>query len=102
MQRETSFIMSDFFLYKTCGSPNSATNMSDCYKLLQFAESLQMFESSKFIIAASKFYYGMFSQNAAQYLPPPTIKRKKYNTQKLYHKHLQDGIWTDAVSGWLL
>ncbi|CAC5390046.1 unnamed protein product [Mytilus coruscus] len=51
---------------------------------------------------ACKYYYGIISQYAAQYLPPPTTKSKTYNIKKFYHKHLQDGFRTDAVSGWLL
>ncbi|CAC5386006.1 unnamed protein product [Mytilus coruscus] len=85
-----------------CGLLNPATNISGYYKLLHFAESLQMFASSKFIIDACKYHRGIISQYVVQCLPPPTTISKTNNLHKRYHRHLQDGIRTDAVSGWLL
>lgn len=94
--------MLDFFVYKTCGSLNSPKNLSHCQKLLQFTERLQAFESSKFIIDTCKYYKGQISQFAAQRLRQQTTIKKNCSIHKLYHRHLQDGIAADVVSGWLL
>ncbi|VDI23257.1 Hypothetical predicted protein [Mytilus galloprovincialis] len=100
--KEKSFIMLDIFFYKTCELSIHFRNMHSCYKSLQYVKSLKMFESSKFITDTCNYYYGMISQYAAQMLPPPNTKINGNIIHKLYHRHLQDGIRTDAVSGWLV
>ncbi|VDI23259.1 Hypothetical predicted protein [Mytilus galloprovincialis] len=100
--REKSFIILDFFFYKACEVPIPSRNMHSCYKSLQYVKSLKMFASPKFITDTCDYYYGLISQYTAQMLPPPNTKSKGNTIHKLYHRHLKDGIRTDAVSGWLL
>ncbi|CAC5383825.1 unnamed protein product [Mytilus coruscus] len=59
-------------------------------------------KSSTFIIDVCKHFYAEISQKAAQLLPRPTITTDRYNIHKRYHRHLQDGLKADAVTGWLL
>lgn len=99
---QTSLIMLDFIFYKTCRRSNPANNSFRCNNLLQLSESLLMFESSKFNFDTCKYYYGRFSQYATQFLRSPTTIDIDNNLHKCYHRHLQDGIITDTVSGWLL
>ncbi|VDI79279.1 Hypothetical predicted protein [Mytilus galloprovincialis] len=99
---DTSFMMLDIFFYRVCVTPQNIESLSVCSKLQQFVKSLQKSESSKFIIDSCKYQYGRLSQCALQLLPPLTTISKSNNIQKLYHRHLRDGIMTDAVSGWLL
>ncbi|XP_063406035.1 uncharacterized protein LOC134689995 [Mytilus trossulus] len=92
----------DIFVFKTCLCPTTTECRSHTDLLLQFAQSLQIQESSTIVIDICKFYYGFISQYAAQLLPPPTRTSKSNNIHTLYHRHLQEGVMTDAVSGWLL
>ncbi|XP_063407286.1 uncharacterized protein LOC134691024 isoform X2 [Mytilus trossulus] len=101
-KRETSSIVLDLFLYKTFAEHTAALDISSCYQLLQFVESLQMCESSKFLIDSCKYIYGVISQYTAQLVQPPSAKSKPNNLHKRYHRHLRDSLRTDAVSGWLL
>ncbi|XP_052086501.1 uncharacterized protein LOC127723808 [Mytilus californianus] len=78
------------------------TNISDCYKALTLTESIIKSESSAFIIDVCKYHYAKISQCAAQLLPSANTTGVTYNMHKRYQRHLQDGLKTDAVSGWLL
>ncbi|VDI79280.1 Hypothetical predicted protein [Mytilus galloprovincialis] len=100
--KTTSFMMLDFNFYRIGKLIHGARNSYCCYKLLQYVKYLQMFESSKFIIDVCEYLHGKYSQNAVQCLPPPTKICKTNTLHKRYHRHLQDGIRTDSVSGWLL
>ncbi|XP_071154877.1 uncharacterized protein [Mytilus edulis] len=95
---ESSFITLDLLFFRISGYW-VATHISQCYKAMALIESLIKSESSPFIIGVCKHEYAIFSTLAVQLLLPPTILNKMY---KRYHKHLQDCIKTDAVSGWLL
>ncbi|XP_063406041.1 uncharacterized protein LOC134690000 [Mytilus trossulus] len=92
----------DFFFYKTCSLSGPITNEHLPYKLLTNVESLKIVETSQFITDICNYYYGIISQHTVQMLPPPTKIGKTNKIQKLYHRHLYDGLRTDAVSGWLL
>ncbi|CAC5356542.1 unnamed protein product [Mytilus coruscus] len=72
------------------------------YEVLTFIESLLMYEQSAFIIGVCNHYKAKISQFAAQIRSLPTTVNKEYYMHKRYHRHLQDGTKTDAVSGWLL
>ncbi|XP_071142284.1 uncharacterized protein [Mytilus edulis] len=100
-QSESFLIKLDFLFYRIC-SYTYMTNISQCLKVLMYIESLIKSNSSTFIIDVCKHHHAVSSQYAAQLLPPPTITSATYNIHKRYHKHLQDGIKADAVSGWLL
>ncbi|CAC5362072.1 unnamed protein product [Mytilus coruscus] len=65
-------------------------------------EILLQSESSAFIIDVCKYHYAKISQCTAQLLPSANTTGVTYNMHKRYQRHLQDGIKTDAVSGWLL
>ncbi|CAC5422695.1 unnamed protein product [Mytilus coruscus] len=77
-------------------------DISQCWKTLEFIEYLLKTKSSTFIVDVCKYHHAEISQYAAQLLPTPSITTERYNIHKRYHRHLEDGIKTDAVSGWLL
>ncbi|CAC5406620.1 unnamed protein product [Mytilus coruscus] len=99
---ESSFVMLDCLFYKIANRIPVPTDISDCHKYLSFTESLLMSESSTFITDVCKYNYAKISQIVAQLLPPPKSVSKTYNIPARYHRHLQNGTKTDAVSGWLL
>ncbi|VDI83006.1 Hypothetical predicted protein [Mytilus galloprovincialis] len=99
--KDSSFIMLDFSFYRICDLA-PITDMSSCIKALLLTQFLINSKSSIFINDVCKYFYADMSQNAAQLLPTPNITTERYNKHKRYHKHLQDGTNTDAVSGWLL
>ncbi|XP_063408324.1 uncharacterized protein LOC134691692 [Mytilus trossulus] len=101
--RESPSITLDFLFYRV----NTfywefPIDLSSCYKRLVSTKSLLNFTSSLFLSDACKYHYANINQMAAQLLPSPNTLNNKNNKHKRYHKHLQDGIKTDAVSGWLL
>ncbi|VDI35046.1 Hypothetical predicted protein [Mytilus galloprovincialis] len=98
---ESSFIEL-FLLFYRIGYVDDISNMSQCLKTRMFIESLNKSKYSTFIINVCKHHHAHISQYAAQLLPPPTITTETYNIQNRYHRFLQDGTKTDAVSGWLL
>ncbi|XP_063436221.1 uncharacterized protein LOC134717655 [Mytilus trossulus] len=100
-QDETSFIMVDFLFYRMCGS-YMAPISSRFYEVLSFIETLLMYEQSAFIVGACNYCKAKLSQHTAQIPPQPTTINKDFYMNKRYHRHLQDGTATDAVSGWLL
>ncbi|XP_071134939.1 uncharacterized protein [Mytilus edulis] len=95
---DISLMMVDLLFYRLNRTP-FVRNISQCNKVLEFIESLQESESSAYIKDVCKFYHAKLSQNAAQLLPA-IIKSCKF--YELYHKHLENGTATDAVSGPLL
>ncbi|XP_052059533.1 uncharacterized protein LOC127700154 [Mytilus californianus] len=101
-QRESSFFMLDCLFYKIANKIPVPKDISGCHKCLSFTESLLMSESSTFITDVCKYNYAKISQIVAQLLPPPKSISKTYNIPARYHRLLQNGIKTDAVSGWLL
>ncbi|VDI62995.1 Hypothetical predicted protein [Mytilus galloprovincialis] len=78
------------------------SDISQCLKLLNTTEDLIQSKSSSFIVDVCKYHHTEISQYAAQLLPTPLVTTERYNIHKHCHKHLQDGIKADAVSGWLL
>lgn len=100
-KNEFSFIELDFLFYKIC-RPVSTRDIPRCLNSLTYIESLIKSKSSTFIIDVCKHFYAEISQKAAQLLPRPTITTDRYNIHKRYHRHLQDGLKADAVTGWLL
>ncbi|CAC5356548.1 unnamed protein product [Mytilus coruscus] len=103
-ERESSFIMLDVLVYKTNRSISLETNktLSFYYEKLAFTKSLRKSESNTFIICACKFYHAVISQSVAQLLPSPNTIGNQCNIRKCYHIHLQTGLKTDTVTGWLL
>ncbi|CAC5373832.1 unnamed protein product [Mytilus coruscus] len=101
---ESSFIRLDLLFYRIYVCPNHAdiTDISRRLMKLMFTEYSLKSKSSTFIIDVCKCYHARLSQFAAQLLPPTTITTETYNIHKRYHRHLQDGTKTDAISGWLL
>ncbi|VDI07353.1 Hypothetical predicted protein [Mytilus galloprovincialis] len=99
---ETSCIILDYIFYKIVNSEANPSDISSCHKYLSFTESIQMTESSPFIISVCKYNYAKISQIIAQLLPQPKQTIQTYKTRSHYHKHLRNGIKNDAVSGWLL
>ncbi|VDI57544.1 Hypothetical predicted protein [Mytilus galloprovincialis] len=57
------------------------------------------FTRLRLIAAGKRFYYASISQHSAQLFPPPNTN---YNIRTCYHRHLQNGIRSDALTGWLL
>ncbi|XP_071141871.1 uncharacterized protein [Mytilus edulis] len=102
-QRETSIIMLDLLFYRISHSNfGFLSDISKCLKTLRFTEKMIKSKSSAFIVDVCTFHHAEISQYAAQLLPTPTVTTESYTIHKRYHRHLQDGIKTDAVSGWLL
>ncbi|CAC5426016.1 unnamed protein product [Mytilus coruscus] len=99
---ESSSIMLDFIFYRSSGSFAILADISSWYKCLAFTKSLLKSESSAFIIDVCTYNYAEICKYVAQLLPSPNTIGNTYNIRKCYHRHLQYGIKTDAVSGWLL
>ncbi|XP_063436463.1 uncharacterized protein LOC134717895 [Mytilus trossulus] len=98
----SSSTMLDFLFYRIIHIDQPERHILANFKKLAFTESLIKSESSTFIFDVCKFNHAQISQIIAQLLPPPNTKNTRYNIRKCYHKHLQCGTRTDAVSGWLL
>ncbi|XP_076083949.1 uncharacterized protein LOC143054783 [Mytilus galloprovincialis] len=96
-----SSIRLDFLFYKI-NALYFMNDISQCLKALMFTESLIKSKHSTLVIDVCKYYNAGINQNIAQLLSPPTTNTETYKIHKRYHRHLQDGIKTDAVSGWLL
>lgn len=101
-KNESSLIKLEFLFYRISWAHAMTDDASLYFKTLEVIESLLKSRSSKFIIDVCKFRHASISRFAAQQLPPLSTISETYNTRKLYHKLLQDGLNTDAVSGWLL
>ncbi|CAC5377587.1 unnamed protein product [Mytilus coruscus] len=99
---ELSFEIIDNLFYRIAGIKVEPTDISKCFKGLAFTKSFMKSESSTFIIDVCEYYYAEINQSIAQLLPTPKSKGSIYNIHERFHRHLQDGIKTDAVSGWLL
>ncbi|XP_071144229.1 uncharacterized protein [Mytilus edulis] len=99
---EQSILMLDLLIYKTSSimlyNTGTMLSLTKSYDVLTYIESLQNSEST-FNIGVCKFYYASISQYAAQLLPPPNTN---YNIRTSYHRHLQNGLQRDTVTGWLL
>ena len=72
------------------------------YIMLSFIKSLVMSHSTSILSGICKYYYAMMSQNIVQKLPFPSTNKRNVQIMRRYHKHLDDGTQSDAVSGWLL
>ncbi|XP_052085584.1 uncharacterized protein LOC127723128 [Mytilus californianus] len=96
---ECPSIMLDILFYRTtCTS----VLVSSSKKMIKRSKSLLKSESSSFIIGICTHHFAEISQFVVQLLPSPNIIGNTYNIRKCYHRHLQNGTKTDAVSGWLL
>ncbi|XP_063407224.1 uncharacterized protein LOC134690970 isoform X2 [Mytilus trossulus] len=98
---ECSFIKLDLLFYRISGS-RVVRHMSECYNVQTLTESLRKSERSTFISDVCQYEYNRISKFAVQLLPPPIVINKEFDILNFYHRHLQDYIKTDAVSGWLL
>ncbi|XP_071144102.1 uncharacterized protein [Mytilus edulis] len=99
---EQSILMLEFLFYRLVFmlySTKRLLRLTHNYNVLTFIESLQNSVSSTLHIGVCKFHYAFISQNVAQLLPPPNTN---YNIHTSYHRHLQNGIQRDALTGWLL
>ncbi|VDI64477.1 Hypothetical predicted protein [Mytilus galloprovincialis] len=100
------FIMLDFLIYRIIseveGITSPARGISGYNKGRLMAESLLKSETSTLFIEISKHYIARFSSKMSQKLQPSNIKSETYSLRQCYHKLLQNGTKTDAVSGWLL
>ncbi|XP_063409241.1 uncharacterized protein LOC134692694 isoform X1 [Mytilus trossulus] len=103
-KREFSFIPLDLLLYRTtCLMMTTIrADILNDYKALSCIYSLLKSESSTYIIDACKMYKYHLSHIIVQLLPSPNTIGNTISIRKLYHRHLQNGTKTDAVSGWLL
>ncbi|XP_063438539.1 uncharacterized protein LOC134719478 [Mytilus trossulus] len=99
---ESSLVMLDCLFYKIANRIPVPKDILGCHNYLSFTESLLMSESSTFVSDVCKYHYAKISQIVAQFLPPPKSVSKSYSISARYHRHLQNGTETDAVSGWLL
>ncbi|XP_076084129.1 uncharacterized protein LOC143054915 [Mytilus galloprovincialis] len=103
-QLEPSFIKLDLLFYRISFSSiyGIREDYLPCLKVLEFTESLLKSKSSTFIVDVCRYRHAEISQCAAQLLPALAVTTESYRIHKRYHRHLQDGTKTDAVSGWLL
>ncbi|XP_076083580.1 uncharacterized protein LOC143054456, partial [Mytilus galloprovincialis] len=98
-QLETSFIMLDLLFYRISDADICKMNdISVCLKLLVFIEDLLKSKTCKFIVDVCKHHHAQMSQFAAQLLPAQVVTTERYRTHKRYHRYLQNGIKTEAVS----
>ncbi|XP_052085573.1 uncharacterized protein LOC127723120 [Mytilus californianus] len=99
--REYSSIMLDFLFFRI----KTSYRISSWKKRIKCTETLLKSESSTFLIGVCTHHYAGISKHVAQLLPHPNTigtTYNMYNIRKCYHRALQNGIKTDAVSGWLL
>ena len=61
-----------------------------------------MSQSSSILSGLCKYYYALTSSNFVHKLPFPTTNIRYARVKQRYHKHLDDGTNSDAVTGWLL
>lgn len=99
---ELSLIKLDFLFYRICWLHALTDDESLYFETLKYIESLLKSKSSKFIIDVCKYRRDKISQFAAQQLPPLSTNTEKYKIRKCYHRLLQDGLNTNAVSSRLL
>ncbi|XP_071144107.1 uncharacterized protein [Mytilus edulis] len=103
---EQSILKLDFLFYRISHMlmecKGMMSNLTNNYKLLKYIKSLPNSESSSFHICVCKYHYASISQHAAQLLPTLKQINTNYNIRKSYHRHLQNGLQRDAVTGWLL
>ncbi|XP_063405829.1 uncharacterized protein LOC134689789 [Mytilus trossulus] len=119
-----SFVMFDLLFYRISHLVLARlSDISQCLKLLNITECLIQSKSSEFIVEVCKYHHTEISQFAAQLLPTQFVTTERYKIHKYCHKHLQrhvlskcasgatklvplillqDGIKTNAASGWLL
>lgn len=95
--------MLDFLIYKI----NSlylrcSFDLSSWYTVLELTKYLMKSESSTSIIGVCAHYNAETSKSIAQRLPSPNTKGYSCSLHKSYHRLLQNGTKTDAVSGWFL
>jgi len=76
--------------------------MEKGYTLLSFINSLAMSYSTSILVGICKYYYVMTNQMIVQKLPFPTTNISNVHVIRRYHKHLNDGTKSEAVTGWLL
>ncbi|XP_063408181.1 uncharacterized protein LOC134691544 [Mytilus trossulus] len=101
-----SIIMLDFLFYRIPhllkNGSRMTSNLTKIYKVLKNIKFLQNSESSTFHISVCKYHYASISQQAAQRLPTLKQIKTNYKIRRSYHRHLHDGLQSDAVTGWLL
>ncbi|XP_063418437.1 uncharacterized protein LOC134701237 [Mytilus trossulus] len=91
-------IMLDFLFYRI----KPLYFVSNWKSRIECTKYLLKSESSPFIIDVCTHHNAELSKFVAQLLPSPNAKGNTCNIRKCYHRHLQNGTNTDAVSGWLL
>ncbi|CAC5384161.1 unnamed protein product [Mytilus coruscus] len=95
---ESQSVMLDFLFYRITRLPYDS-----CWTTrTERTKSLLKSESSTFINNVCTYHYARASKIFAQLLPSPSAICNTYNIRKCYHKLLQNGTKSDAVSGWLL
>ncbi|XP_063412098.1 uncharacterized protein LOC134694919 [Mytilus trossulus] len=95
---ESPSIMLDFLFYRI----TTSQNVSSWKTRMEYTKYLLKSESSPFIKSVCTYHYAEASKYVAQLLPSPSAIGNAYNIRKCYHRLLQNGTKTDAVSGWLL
>jgi hypothetical protein len=99
---QESCIKLELFCFKVIINAINA-DLEKEYRLLCFIKSLATSHSSSSLLSGiCKYYYAMTSQNIVQRLPFPTTNIPNVHVIRRYHKHLNDGTQSDAVTGWLL
>ncbi|XP_071150311.1 uncharacterized protein [Mytilus edulis] len=96
---ESPSIMLDFLSYRII---TTSQNVLSWKTRMEYTKSLLKSESSTFINNVCTYHYAEASKYVAQLLPSPSAIGNTYNIRKCYHRLLQNGTKTDAVSGWLL
>ncbi|CAC5389564.1 unnamed protein product [Mytilus coruscus] len=100
--KSSSTIQQDFLFDKIFAQFGNPKKISHCYRGLVTITSLLHSESSEYVRYVCKRWKSKINQYMLQQLPCPVIGHNVENIRRRYHKHLQEAIKHDAVTGWLL
>jgi hypothetical protein len=97
-----SCVKLELFIYKVIKVVEVIVDMEKGYKELSFIKSLAISHSTSILSEICNYHYAMASHMIVQKLLFSTTNKHIVHVIRRYHKHLHDGIKSDAVSGWLL
>ncbi|XP_071142715.1 uncharacterized protein [Mytilus edulis] len=100
--KNNSSIQLDFLFYKIFAQFGNPKNLDLCFRGLIAVQYLLQSESSVYIRDVCRRWISNINQYIPQQLPSLVRRKNIENIRSRYHKHLQDALQQDAVTGWLL
>jgi hypothetical protein len=97
-----SCVKLEMFICKVIKVVEVIVDIEKGYKELSLIKSLAISHSTNILSEICNYDYAMASHMIVQKLLFPTTNKHIVHVIRRYHKHLHDGIKSDAVSGWLL